>query len=358
MTATPHAAGDVIASADYNLLAANFGAGWDISATATSTAITGGTLFGQGPLGRGNQDYWQATAIGQQIDIAFAASHTFWGVAFGTYFRNDTRYIPTAVAIDLSPDNVTWTNVATITGNTSPVISFFLNVRGSLPSFQALRLTINGFSTGGYANIAGLQVFALDWAAGFGGNPFLVDANGLPLSRSLAGADGHVPLLIASGTLWNAATVSFQNIPSGFSHLRIAGSANTNASVYNTGLYLRFNNDASASYTAHGVLSQGTSVSATDIATATTLGQIGEVSGASLTNDLATFAIDIPGYAAATPHYALGHANCSNDSGTGRKLESWAVKYAGTAAINRIDLLLGSGVGLTNNTPISLYGYL
>lgn len=166
-------------AADLNQVALPLGF-WDLAGIATQS-VSGGTINGNGPLGRNAGDYWQCTATGQTLIIDLGSSHSVAGVGFGTFPVLDATKIPAGFAVDYSTDGSTWTNLATVSNNARTALTLYPVSNNQIATFTAryLRLTVTAFQSGqSVANIAGFAVWSGENAAGFGSEIWFVDASG------------------------------------------------------------------------------------------------------------------------------------------------------------------------------------
>jgi hypothetical protein len=152
-------------------------------------ATTGGNIYGGGPTYRGNVSAWQPTANGQQMIVDLGALiYQVNGISFGTYYYVDPRYIPAAYSLDYSTDEATWTNLATVTGNSRTDVyqgGFTVNAR-------YIRLTVNAFQSGQtFATITGFRVFAYSGGA-MAGSPVWSVLPGLSQNNVTLATVGNV----------------------------------------------------------------------------------------------------------------------------------------------------------------------
>ena len=155
-------------------------------APAAAVSTTGGTISGGGPTGTGFNDYWRALATGQQLTIDLGAPYGLAWMTFGTYFRGDGRFIPASYAVDGSPDNSTWTNLATVTGNNSLAPRIAINA-----AYRYLRLTVNAFQSGqSFVDIAGVQILTNYGSAMAGSLAWGINPSNNAVFLNTAGAVG------------------------------------------------------------------------------------------------------------------------------------------------------------------------
>lgn len=158
---------------------------------------------------------------------------------------------------------------------------------------------------------------------------------------------------IATATPSGTATVSFTSIPSTFKHLQIRVSLITNTG--GGSLRGNFNNDStSANYIGHYLTGDGTSVLA-----GTNSGVGWMAMGFVYTGMITTYpnvtVIDIHDYASTTKYKTMRAFSGQNQNSSGSALDLISGLWMSTSAINRIDLVTGSGQYQTGST-VSLYG--
>ncbi|TAM97334.1 MAG: discoidin domain-containing protein [Chitinophagaceae bacterium] len=161
---------------------------WSDVAIGEPVIISGGVLYDNGPTFNGADSYWAATSAGQHIQIDLGSDVYIGGIAFGTYWKGDIRFIPLAYHIDYSTDGSIWTNLVTVTENPN------LYIYHSFPVVVAryVRLTIDSFQNGeSSANISGLRIFSDDYATNFGNNIWSI-LPGVNESNAVLGVSGNV----------------------------------------------------------------------------------------------------------------------------------------------------------------------
>ncbi len=159
--------------------------------------------------------------------------------------------------------------------------------------------------------------------------------------------------LIASASPSGTGVVTFSSIPAAYNHLRVilVGRGTQSATVSTVNLTL--NNDGGANYNFNrtGTIN-GTTETNTSSVAQTAMG-IGDVVAASSAANYAS-AIDflIPMYAATTFNKAVYATEYTPEV---NRVNMWIGIWASTAAVNRIDLTLGSG-NYVAGTLVQLYG--
>lgn len=152
-------------------------------------------------------------------------------------------------------------------------------------------------------------------------------------------------------------TVSIQNIPATYSNLRLCVRGAVSGGVRDN-LVARFNNDSGANYTYQELYGEGGTAAAGGASGFTYA--ILSLFHYTIANTISYSETTISDYTHAsfdTYHgcltsYGCGHISTTNR--TGFRFNQWA----GTAAINRIDLFFGSGYQFGEGTVITLYGYM
>jgi hypothetical protein len=135
----------------------------DVAAGASVT-VTGGILSGYGgPTTRGNQSWWQTTAVGQQMTVDLGGPVLqINGISFSTFYAGSAWYIPAGYTIAYSTDNVTYTPLVSVTGNARPDVYNSFNIITA----RYIRLTVTAFQSGNsIANISGLRIYSLQGSA-------------------------------------------------------------------------------------------------------------------------------------------------------------------------------------------------
>jgi|GEM_PF-2144065 len=215
----------------------------DLAPLAVAT-VTGGTMSYGGPGLRGNDSIWSVTSAGQAItfDLGFTRDHLL-GVTFGTFFRADTGNIPASYAIDYSTDNSSWTNLATVTDNTSLAVRHFKRFTG-----RYIRITVNAFQPGKTsAYLSGVRILD-DGGTALGGS-YGWALNGRSVVSAVPGNIGigtTAPLgrlHVIESSQWSAHNYSANILVGGSRNnsIGILDSINSNPwAITNTGGTLRF----------------------------------------------------------------------------------------------------------------------
>lgn len=117
-----------------------------LSVVSNGRAVTysGGTQSSGGIGGGGNTPLWTVTSTGQYAIIDLGASLAdLRAITFTSYWATDWHYIPNDYTIDYSTDNLTWTNLVSITGNVNSMPTHKFNVQA-----RYIKITVNAFQTG------------------------------------------------------------------------------------------------------------------------------------------------------------------------------------------------------------------
>jgi len=167
---------------------------WRDFAPGSTVTTSGGTLSGGGPQNRTDSCYWQATATGQSITFDIGTARPVQWIALGAWWQNDASQVPYSYVLDCSPDNATWTTIATVAANTSPVM--LAKYAGAAARYY--RLTINAFRSGkSAAYITGVQLLGNAFSAHSGRDMWTCNNGG---NNVLLAASGNVGIGVASPT--------------------------------------------------------------------------------------------------------------------------------------------------------------
>lgn len=137
---------------------------WD-AATAAEIQTTGGDITDGGPQTKTFYGGWRATALGQSITLDLRASVSVSYISFGTFYALDSRYIPAGYTVSYSNDNVSYTTLATATGNSD--LNPIHNAGGLYARYW--RITVTAFqSSETSASINGLKILSTTGASSNG----------------------------------------------------------------------------------------------------------------------------------------------------------------------------------------------
>lgn len=156
----------------------------------------------------------------------------------------------------------------------------------------------------------------------------------------------------------SAASISFTGIPATYEDLLLVVMGRTDRAALNDLLRIRFNNDSAANYYSQAISASAAAVAATE-ELAQTSGWVGQFAGNTATAGLPGIAhILIPAYARTVFQKIArcqGAYSAANTT-TNQILRSLMTRWASTAAINRVDVLPGTGPNFLTGTVASLYG--
>ena len=161
-------------------------------------------------------------------------------------------------------------------------------------------------------------------------------------------------IVSATGT-GSSNTISFTSIPATYAHLQIRiNGRSTNVSTSSL-IYLYINNDTTnANYARHRLSGDGATATAAGAADAQA--QIIRTSAASAAaNIMGTGVIDLLDYTSTTKYKTFRGFSGHDQNDTNGEIWLTSVLWKNTNAVNRIDLIYGSGSWTTNST-IALYG--
>jgi len=174
-------------------------------------------------------------------------------------------------------------------------------------------------------------------------------ASSISGSKAITGAYESIASVTPSGT----ATVSFTSIPATYKHLQIRVSLITNTG--GGSLRGNFNNDSTtANYIGHYLVGDGTTVIAGENSGVGWLA-MGFVYGGMITTYPNVTIIDIHDYASTTKNKTVRVFSGADKNASGGAIDLISGLWMSTSAINRIDLVTGSGQYQTGST-VSLYG--
>lgn len=161
--------------------------------------------------------------------------------------------------------------------------------------------------------------------------------------------------LIAETVLGSdTATISFTSIPATFRHLVVVLEGRASPSQTSVGIGLRFNADTGNNYDRQTLQAVGTGVTATQT-TGGSFIQIGLLSAATATaNASGSIRVMIPSYRQTTFHKTMFSEGAAQASSIATQRN--AGRWASTAAITQIDLLIPTGGNFLTGTVAGLYG--
>lgn len=162
----------------------------------------------------------------------------------------------------------------------------------------------------------------------------------------------------------SSGTISFTSIPSTFQHLqlRYIGKSTQGGSATEYNYTIRFNNDTGSNYAYHALRGQGSAAGASGTASGTSI----STTYATISNSATARAnmhgvgiLDIHDYTSTSKNKTLkgfiGASTNASSSGVDNVNLFSGLWFATPAAINRIDLILGTG-SWTTTSSFALYG--
>jgi hypothetical protein len=149
----------------------------------------------------------------------------------------------------------------------------------------------------------------------------------------------------ANGT-GSSTTISFTSIPLTYQHLQIRFLAFTSAAM---NINVRFNSDSAANYAYHQLVGDGASPSAAGVANSSVM-----FGGYATASQYGVGVIDLLDYANTNKNKTMRSLHGSDANGSGLVLLRSGL-WQNTNAINRIDLIAGSG-NFTTASSFALYG--
>jgi hypothetical protein len=174
-----------------------------------------------------------------------------------------------------------------------------------------------------------------------------------------AGAyDALATVTVPSG---GAASVTFAGIPTGYKHLQVRMSAQTNrGTVGRDAVGLQFNGDTTSSYNSHGIYGDGSGVAVeangTDVEI--TLRNVGTTTTGS--QYFGSIIFDVLDYSSTQKYKTVRFIGGVDVNGTvggaGGTATFGSGLYMSTNAINSINLMPGSGTTFSANSSFALYG--
>jgi hypothetical protein len=158
-------------------------------------------------------------------------------------------------------------------------------------------------------------------------------------------AGAYESIATANGT-GSSGTISFTSIPSTYQHLQIRFLAFTSAAM---NINVRFNSDNAANYAYHQLVGDGASASAAGVASSSVM-----FGGYATGSQYGVGVIDLLDYANTNKNKTMRSLHGSDANGSGLVLLRSGL-WQNTNAINRIDLIAGSG-NFTTASSFALYG--
>lgn len=151
----------------------------------------------------------------------------------------------------------------------------------------------------------------------------------------------------------NGTTVTFSSIPSTYTHLQVRVLGRRNAAVSVSGIYLKFNSDATSSYSFHYLSGDGATATAGGGGSVSFMQLVNANTGdSSAANTFGVSIIDILDYASTTKNKTVRAIDGQDQNGSGN-INITSGAWFNTSAINRIDFDV---INYTNGTTFALYG--
>jgi hypothetical protein len=151
------------------------------------------------------------------------------------------------------------------------------------------------------------------------------------------------------------ADVTFNSIPSTYTHLQIRGIVKTAFSNNQDGLKIQYNGDTSAIYNYHYLGGNGSVTYSGGNPSATNFMQSVSIAGNNNTNVFGALVLDVLDYANLNK-YKVQRALGGTDSNGAGVVEMWSGLYLATTAITSIKLFSFNGSNLNQYTQFALYG--
>lgn len=152
----------------------------------------------------------------------------------------------------------------------------------------------------------------------------------------------------------SSGTITFNSIPSTYTHLQIRGIARDDRGVTLNNCYMRLNG-ATTGYSTHYLLGNGTSASADNWINADYI-DIGINTGASATSGIVSaFVVDILDYANTNKYKTTRQLSGSDQNGSG-SLRFQSGLWQSTNAVSTITLHANTSWNFTTATQFALYG--
>lgn len=151
------------------------------------------------------------------------------------------------------------------------------------------------------------------------------------------------------------ATISFSNIPQGYTDLILVVSARSSTDTVSTYGLLRFNSDSGANYNRRTLLSNGSAASSSTSTSATSLIVWDNASDATAST-FANAQVYIPNYTSSNQK-SVSNDSVSENNATAAYAVLYAGLWTGTAAITSISITEALAT-FTANSTFTLYGVL
>lgn len=164
-----------------------------------------------------------------------------------------------------------------------------------------------------------------------------------------------VPIFTQTVGAGGAGSITFNNIPSNYTDLKIVYSARENGVTgpFYVGNWLRFNGDSSSLYSNTHIYGSGTSTSSSRESSQTLVRVASTNTGSTTANTFATTEIYVPNYTASVFKQIISDS-VSETNGTFAEQFPGAGLWRSTASVNSITIL--PQVSFTQHSTFTLYG--
>ena len=175
-------------------------------------------------------------------------------------------------------------------------------------------------------------------------------------SGGAAAGTAYESIASATGT-GSSDTITFSSIPSTYTSLQIRFIGRTTASDVPANLHIRLNGDTGSNYAQHQLSGDGTTVTASGLATQTRI-RGGAISTAAETAGImGVNIIDIHDYASTTRNKTIRIFSGVDKNGAGGFVELGSGLWASTSAVNSVSLFTTvTGGSWSTNSTFALYG--
>jgi hypothetical protein len=357
-----------IASAPSSVVATNQGSGRAYNDGQASVAFSAGTVAGK--------TYTVTSSPGSYTNTGSASPVVVTGL------QSSTQYTYTVAATNNYGQSAASAASAGVTATTAPQEPTIGTATGA---DQSATLTFTAGSTGGSAitnykystdnstytafepaqTSSPLTISGLTDGQSYSFYLKAVNANG----DSAASAESNSALVgligdfesIATVTASGNETITFNSIPSTYTHLQLRILAKTNRATYTNDLIsLRFNGDTGSNYSGHLLAGHGSTVTAEASTSSNKIYYGGNVGGSTLpAQTYGAAIIDILDYKDTNKYKTTRSLSGYDNNGAGTDpgiVSLLSGSWRNTAAINSITLLGGEGSVLLSGSTVALYG--
>ena len=260
----------------------------------------------------------------------------------------DIPTVPTVGTATAGSESATVAYTAATVGG--PVTTFTaLSNPGSITGTGTSPITVSGLTAGT------AYTFTVRGNNATGSSEYSSASNSITATAPPASFESIATVSVGSG---GSGTISFTSIPSTYKHLQLRLIARTDRSGSpSANTVWRFNSDTATNYSQHGITGNGTSASAFNSVSATSLGFdriAGATAGASM---FGAIIVDILDYAD-TNKYKTARGLGGLEINTGNsEVYYQSGAWRSTSAINRIDITSVAGtVNFVQYSQFALYG--